>query len=145
MKAELENGIRALLKKAKEDYTVGLIELKISVSGNYEPIQDEIYKFIDEAAFDENLVLSPDNGVNVLYDDDGFTRIFIKVYDTDRLFDYIKELEKRVQVRENPQVLLSTLNKAITMLEDYNNMYGDKHNKTQEINDLDEILKLHQD
>ena len=41
------------------------------------------------------------------------------------------------------QILSSALNKAITMLDDYNNMYGDVMPKTQEISDLDEILKLH--
>jgi hypothetical protein len=39
-------------------------------------------------------------------------------------------------------VLLGALNRAIIMLDDYNNMFGDKMDKTLEISGLDEILKL---
>lgn len=130
--------IEPLFESLKAEYLLGRQTIKVSLSGNHEPSELEIVKEVEEIGFDCGFRM---DGVSLIYDDDGFTRVFIHCYDADRIMDHIKSLEGQVE-RPN-QVLKSALNKAITMLEDYNNMYGDLTPKTQEINDLDEILKLH--
>ena len=79
------------------------------------------------------------DGVSVIYDGESFTRVVAECYDSDRVMDHIRSLEGKV-AKPN-EVLKSALNKAITMLDDYNNMYGYEMPKTEQISELDEILK----
>jgi hypothetical protein len=121
--------------------TQGKIKDKFALNGNQEPIEDEIIKNVKDIGFDYGFVTE---SVSVIYDDDGFSRVLIETFNASFIMDHIKDLEKKLLVQNNPQVLLGALNKAICMLDDYNNMYGDEMPKTEEISDLDEILRLHQ-
>ena len=131
-----------ILLATKAEHQTGPVPIKISKKGNWEPEAKKIEDEFDHIAFQEGFVM---RNFSVLHDDDddqgGFTRITCNCLDMDTLFDYISNLEKKVD--KPNEVLKSALNKAITMLDDYNNMFGDQVNKTQEITDLDEILKLH--
>ena len=135
----LKNLIEPLFESLKAEYLLGRQTIKVSLSGNHEPIELEIVEEIEEMGFDCGFVM---DGVSVIYDDDGFSRILIHCYDADRIMDHIKSLETKA---DNTAVsyLCSALNKAITMLDGYNNMYGDEMPKTQEISELDEILKAY--
>ena len=131
-----------ILECYKEEYHTGPMPIKISLAGNHEPEQKEIQDVLEKEAFDCGFII---RDINILHDDDagkGFTRVTANVLDSDTLLDYIRELENK-STTMSKQILSSALNKAITMLDDYNNMYGDVMPKTQEISDLDEILKLH--
>lgn len=109
----------------REEKTTGKISFKISMTGNQEPIEDEISSELKNIAFEEGFIITR---VSAIHDDDGFTQIFIDCYNAYYVMDHIGNLEK-------------ALNKAIIMLDDYNNMYGDKTNKSKEIIELDKALK----
>lgn len=121
--------------------TPGRIKDKFSLKGNYEPTESLIIKKVKEVGYDYGFITE---SVSVIYDDDGFSRVFIETFNAGFVMEHIRGLEKKLLVQNNPQVLLGALNKAISMLDNYNNMYGDKMPKTEEISDLDEILKLYQ-
>lgn len=133
--------IAIILKAYKDEYHTGPMPIKISLAGNHEPEQKEIQKVLKKEAFDSGFII---RDINVLHDDDddrsGFTRVTANVIDNDTLLDYIIQLENKIE-RPN-EVLKGALNKAITMLDDYNNMYGDVMPKGEQISDLDEILKM---
>ena len=133
-----------ILSATKAEYHTGPVPIKISKKGNWEPEQKEIQEAFEKIAFDEGFIM---RNFNVMHDDDddqgGFTRITANCLDVDTIQDYIVKLEK-IQTPEAVNILSSTLNKAIAMLDDYNNMFGDTMPKTQQISDLDEILKQYQ-
>lgn len=132
--------VEPLFKQEKKESIIGLIKLKFSMSGNQEPVEFEIEKIINEVAQKIGFRI---NQVSVLYDSDGFSRIFIQCYDNDTFMNHIKNLEKKAIIDKRPNSLLIALNKAIRLLDNYNNMHGDTINTTTEITSLDEILKLH--
>lgn len=139
MSRDLTTLAQPIFESIKSEHNTEPTRVKFSLTGNHEPVEAEIQKSLEESSFNEGLIL---RDLFILYDDDGFTRITANVLDSDTMLDYIKQLENK-QTPESKQILQSALNKAITMLDDYNNMYGDVMPKTQEISDLDEILKLH--
>jgi hypothetical protein len=131
-----------ILSATKAEYHTGPVPIKISKKGNWEPMQKEIQEALEKVAFDEGFIM---RNLNILHDDDddsgGFTRITANCLDADTIQDYIVQLEGR-NTPESHNRLASALNKAIKLLDNYNNMYGDTMNKTIEIIELDEILKL---
>ncbi len=128
--------IEPLLKKFKEEKIVGLIEFKFSMPGNQEPVEFEIEREINKIAIKQRFIV---NKVSVIYNGETFSKVFVDCYDVETILEHLQILESA----KSNDVLLGALNRAIIMLDDYNNMFGDKMDKTQEISDLDEILKLH--
>jgi|TARA_R110000787_G_scaffold90130_1_gene190593 hypothetical protein len=137
---KIDKAVRPLFKQFTKENIIGKIKFKFAMGGNLEPIEPEIIKCVKDIGFKEEFIVQK---VSVIHDDDNFSRVFIECYDANNIMLSLENLEKRELVQSNPEVLKSALNKAIMMLEDYNNMYGDQINKTDEINDLDEILNLH--
>jgi hypothetical protein len=127
--------IEPLLKKFKEEKIVGLIKFKFSMPGNQEPIEFEIEREINRIAFRQGFII---NKVYVMYDGDCFSKVFIYCYDIETIFEHLQILESA----KSNDVLLGALNRAIIMLDDYNNMFGDKMDKTLEISGLDIVLKM---
>ena len=137
---KIDKAVRPLFKQFTKENIIGKIKFKFAMGGNLEPIEPEIIQCVKDIGFKEEFIVQK---VSVIHDDDNFSRVFIECYDANNIMLSLENLEKRELVQSNPEVLKSALNKAIMMLEDYNNMYGDQINKTDEINDLDEILNLH--
>lgn len=134
--------LREILSATKAEHETGPIPIKISKKGNWEPVEKALQDEFERVAFDEGFIM---RNFSVLHDDDddqgGFTRITANCLDADTILDYITKLEGR-NTPESHNRLASALNKAIKLLDNYNNMYGDTMNKTTEISELDEILKL---
>jgi len=134
---DIKELIDTMLKNFKSQHNIGLQEFKISKRGNLEIREKIVKNIINESSKKYNCII---DDISIIYDDDDFTRIFISFYDSNTLIEYIKTLEKQ-EKHPNIEIIKSALNKAITMLDDYNNMYGDQMPKTKEISDLDEVLK----
>jgi len=140
---EIGNAVEELFNVSKQDAIIGPIELKITMKGNGELIEEDIQKQCINAAIDEGFHLS---SLQVIYDEDGFTRIIVKAYDNATIISHIRNLEKRDQVRSNPRQMLNAFNKAIIIADDFNNQFGEgKHNKTVELNEIQEIFELMKD
>ena len=137
---KIDKAVRPLFKQFTKENIIGKIKFKFAMGGNLEPIEPEIIKCVKDIGFKEEFIVQK---VSVIHDDDNCSRGVSEWYDANNIMLSLENLEKRELVQSNPEVLKSALNKAIMMLEDYNNMYGDQINKTDEINDLDEILNLH--
>ena len=136
--------LKEILIVTKEENHVGPIPIKISKKGNWEPMEKEIREKFETVALRQLFII---RSIEVLHDDDddrgGFSRITANVLDANNVIDYVEILESKVDGGA-VKILSSALNKAISMLDDYNNMYGDVMPKTQQISDLDETLKQYQ-
>ena len=119
------------------------------MSGNQEPLQPDFQAQARECMRALNFIY---DSVECYHDDDGyegrgagFTKVIVKCYDKATIVDYINYLHKREQVRTNPQQMLNAFNKAITIADNFNNMFGEgKWDKTKELNEIDEVFQLMQ-
>lgn len=116
----------------------GLKTIKLSVNGNLEPFEKKIE---EEISFLFILRFCIITDLKTL-EDEGRTRITISFLKIDDFQYHIAELNEKLRIRQTPKQYLSALNKAIMIAEHFNNLFGEGiHNKTAELNELDEILQ----
>ncbi len=136
----LEKTLNAILTQAKKDKVVGPVKCKFSTGGNKESMQDTFEKVAKEVIEAMGFIYS---SIHVVYDDEGFTKISITCYDANLIGKFIEYLEKRELVISNPKEMLKAFNRAITIADHFNNMFGEGiHNKTVELNAINEVYDL---
>ena len=143
MKEKYERFIEVLSKMlqiSKLERNEMTLSFKIQLPGNVEMFDKEFKEMTSFQVHKHNFILKK---FFIIYDEDGFTTIMVDVLSAQLVEDYITELEKKIKLRDTPKMYLSALNKAIVLLEHFNNKYGEGiDNRTEEINELDNILKL---
>ena len=143
MKQKYEKFIETLVNLlliSKLDRNEMILSFKIQMPGNVEMFDKEFKELTSFQVHKHNFIL---NKFFIIYDEDGFTTIMIDVLSAQLVEEYITELEKKIKLRNTPKMYLSALNKGIMLLEHFNNKYGEGiDNRTEEINELDNILKL---
>lgn len=133
------NGLMSkLIAQATKENEEGAHTFKVRVSGNWEPIDNEVKESMVTLFSGSSMMLSD---LFVIFNGE-FTIIEIRSYDVRNILSYVKGLEEKVDALDSPNFAIKTINKAISLLDDYNNMFGDKMNKTKEITQLDEALKM---
>lgn len=139
----LEKTLHAVLSQAKKDKVIGPVKCRFSTAGNKETMQDTFEKIAKEICEAMGFIYG---NIHVVYDDEGFTRISINCYDSNKIVEYIDELVKRDKLKQNPRQMLNAFNKTITIADHFNNMFGEGiHNKTKELNEINEIYDLMKD
>jgi len=134
--------VTKLVAEATKNNESGPHTFRVRVSGNWEPIDNEVKESM-QTLFSGSLMMLSD--LYVIFNGE-HTVIEIVCYDVRHVLSYVKELETKVEALERPEVAIKALGKAIIILDDYNNRYGSEHwNRTKEITELDETLKLLKD
>lgn len=129
-----------MLQISKLERNEMILSFKIQLPGNVEMFDKEFEELTSSQVHKRNFILKK---FFIIYDEDGFTNIMIEVLSPELIEEYVLELEKKIKLRDTPKMYLSALNKAIVLLEHFNNKYGEGiDNRTTEINELDNILKL---
>jgi hypothetical protein len=140
------DGLNALTSKliaeATKNNEQGPHTFRTRVNGNWEPIDNEVKESM-KTLFSGSLMMLSD--LYVIFNGE-HTIIETVCYDVRHVLSYVKELETKVKALERPEYAIKALSKAIIILDDYNNRYGSEHwNRTKEITELDETLKLLKD
>jgi len=143
----LKNTLRAMLNNAKENMIVGPVNCKFNCGGNQEMMQDEFEKASKEVC---NELGFKYDSIFVIHDDDGtrkgFTKIRITAYNEETIIEYVNLLINRDKVRGNPRQMLKAFNDCIIIADHFNNMFGEgHHNKTKELNEIQEVFELMKD
>jgi len=139
----IEKTLLAVLTQARKDNVIGPVNTKIKTFGNKEGLQSQMEKVAKEVCEALNYVYSD---MFVVYDDDNFTSIRITAYNKDNIIKYIDDLHKKENVRQNPRQMLNAFNKALTIADHFNNMFGEGiHNKSKELNEINDIYDLMKD
>jgi len=116
-----------------------IINIKLNVPGNKEPLFDEIKSICKKICDKNNFHLKE---ISVLYDDDHFSRIFIEIINSKFLNEYISGLEKDLKILKNPKNYIENFRKAFNLANHFNNMFGSGiHNKDKELNELEKFLE----
>lgn len=123
------------LKEGKDD----VVSFKLSISGNVEMYEKELKVQTIVEASSLGFVVKKFSA----FADEAWTTIRIELIHVDYIEKHLLELEKKIKLRDTPKMYLNALNKAIMLLENFNNKYGEGiDNRTAEINELEEILRL---
>lgn len=119
---------------------VGVDCLTIACKGNWEGLEPELRPYVSTLLKSKDYVMTD---FSVLHDE-GWTRIRVYLISDKNVTVYIDDLERKIKLRDTPKQYLNALNKAIIMLDEYNTRFGNikSWDKTKEITELDEILKL---
>ena len=134
IKNSIRNGIGELNSANK-----GLVSiLHFSIKGNLEPFEQDI-----EDELSSMFILNKTTILSLTtLEDEGRTRMTLKFMETKHIGKHIDMLNEKLRIRQTPKQYLPALNKAIMIAEQFNNLFGEGiHNKTAEINELDEILQ----
>ncbi len=134
---EVKETFVKMLSVIKNDNNRGVVKLKVTIPGNKEMFSIEIEDDIKLACSEIGFHLQS----CFVFNDESWTDVKIEVIDLKYLSSYIDTLNKKLQVRDTPRMYINAMNKAIMMLENFNNMHGNDKT-TREINELDNILKL---
>lgn len=142
--------VASLFKKiARESLiknVVGPNTAKISLSGNQEPLTNEIeIKLLK--IFERDIIISD---ISVLYDSDGyedssygFTIVKVTYFCKNTFSEYLNMLLDRIKIIEKPKKILNAFNKAIIIADDFNNRFGEENfNKTKELNEIQKTFEL---
>ena len=134
---EVKETFVKMLSVIKNDNNREVVRLKVTIPGNKEMFSLEISENVQEACSELGFHLQS----CFVFSDESWTDVKIEVIDLKHLSSYIDTLNKKLQVRDTPRMYINAMNKAIMMLENFNNMHGNDKT-TREINELDDILKL---
>lgn len=127
------------MKISKTNDDKNIIKLKLTSNGNKEPFYAEIEDVCKRLCNKYGFHLKD---VTVLYDDDGFSRIFIEIINIKYLNNYINELEKDLKTCKNPVNYIENFRKAFNIANHFNNMFGQGiHNKDKELNELEKYFE----
>ena len=134
-----EKSIKELFLIAKKDSEANTHTFKISLSGNVEMFENELKEQSINVACKLGFIVKHFS----VFADDSWTSVKIELVCINYIDKYISELEKKIKLRDTPKMYLNALNKAIMLLENFNNKYGEGiDNRSAEITELEEILKL---
>ena len=89
----LKKGLIGQLTIANCDKVVGPIKLRFSMNGNREPEEAAIKEIVKEVCEQKGFILK-DLGV---YNDDGFSRLIIELFDKKTILQYIEYLEGKLK------------------------------------------------
>lgn len=145
--SKFKDVVEKFFQSAKEEKIVGVIKITFWMNGNKDRVENikDFEKSVDFLCKEYNMIKDI---FHIFYDDDvNSTKITIKVFDKETIIQHISNLNSKLHIRESPKQLLNALGEAIIMLDNYNNRFGDTKswNMTEEINNLDKILKLAKD
>ena len=139
-KNEIKKAVTKFLRDAINDKVLGLVTIKISLTGNREPEEFIIEKFVSKIVKDHNFLV---HDISVIADSDGFSRLFVKVYDTRTIVEYIKYQDSKIKTMKTPKNYINAMSKLIAIADDFNNQYGEgDKNRTKEIQECEEIFQL---
>ena len=143
------NKVASLFKSIAKDSlvnnVVGPNVAKITLSGNQEPLTNEIEINLLKI-FEKDIIISD---ISVLYDDDGyensskgFTVIKVTYFCKNTFKKYLDMLLQKALINEKPKEMLKAFNKAIIIADDFN-MFGEgAFNKTKELNEIQKTFEL---